>query len=378
MREYVDAAARHNIRTGVFYSVHFNWYYGVSEFVVGHPALGVNNVTQDVYNRLAQEQLEELLNNYGPLGELWFDGGINLTANALPVDVVQALKPRPMCHSCINCTQDAVDPSVGYGIRWMGNEEGSMPLPSWSSADNSTVVLGSATGGLFMPASCDTVLHEHYWFYSPASIFTMRSLTRLVQIYLDTVGRGCNLILNMAPNAKGAVPIQDAMQYYRLGSAVRCVFGGLQDDVTAFASSGGQLPTLTWDVLPGPATAAGANVSLALWENLEDGQLINAWLLEARSADGAWFALQVGQSINHKRILFGIVLPVPIVALRLIVLSSMAQADQSPLLRRAQLYDLAGTAECDKEVYLDAQQPAAGNHTRAHSKGSGGPKWHEG
>ena len=74
---------------------------------------------------------------------------------------------RSICHSCFPFTQDddIGKDRYGYGVRWMGNEEGVMPLPSWSCVkrDQSAPWGGDPYGVFFEPASVDTVLREHYW-----------------------------------------------------------------------------------------------------------------------------------------------------------------------------------------------------------------------
>ena len=77
--------------------------------------------------------------------------------------IVHASAPKAVCHSCL------ANFTAAGGIRWMGNEEGLMPLPSWGAAGNA---LGAGANGggdprgeHFMPPSTDTVLREHYWFW---------------------------------------------------------------------------------------------------------------------------------------------------------------------------------------------------------------------
>ena len=106
---------------------------------------------------------------------MWFDGGTGPSAPAIG-PVVRAAAPNAVCHSChSNFTRAGA-------VRWMGNEEGVMPLPSWACAaadgTNSGVPAGSGGGSplqdAYMPPSSDVVLREHYWYvgmsltYEPA------------------------------------------------------------------------------------------------------------------------------------------------------------------------------------------------------------------
>ena len=351
MAEYVKTAAKHGVAAGVFYSAHYNWYYGVVGFTTGHYAMSGLNYTQEQYNELVSKpQVAELFRNYGNLSEVWFDGGLRSAINSQPGQVVQSLSPRPVCHSCDNCSQSAQDPSVGYGIRWVGNEEGNTPEPNWLTTNNPSQGPGRPDGIFFAPPSCDTVLREHFWFWKNNTEGKLRSVATLVNVYLSSVGKGCNLILNMAPDPTGHLPDIDARQYQAMGQAVDCLFAQVTHNTSTFASSGGATPALTWAV---PSQPASAQVSLALWEDLTQGQLINMWSLQARGgskgAGGDWVQLAAGQTITHKRILHNMTLPasvLPLDSFRFVVDSSFAQADQTPTLRRAELFDMTGRAQC--------------------------------
>jgi hypothetical protein len=98
------------------------------------------------------------------------------------------------------------------GVRWMGNEEGAMPLPSWGAYvynDSASPFNGNPTAALYIPPSCDTVLDEHYWFWQADAAAHRRSTCALVNVYLTTVGRACNLMLNIAPDDQGGLSAAD-------------------------------------------------------------------------------------------------------------------------------------------------------------------------
>jgi len=123
------------------YPLHFNWYLGVDGFTVGHPPLGPRSYTQEQYLAMAETQMREIFGKYTSddtmkLGEIWFDGGTSTIygSNISASKVVKQVAPTAMCHSCSPFTQDPTYPGKGYGVRWMGNEEANMPLPSWGAS----------------------------------------------------------------------------------------------------------------------------------------------------------------------------------------------------------------------------------------------------
>ena len=83
------------------------------------PAPGFTNYTYvvDDYNRYFLNQLYELLTEYGPIHEVWFDGAnpdpsVHETYNyAAWYDLIRSLQP------------DAVIMGKGPDVRWVGNEE---------------------------------------------------------------------------------------------------------------------------------------------------------------------------------------------------------------------------------------------------------------
>jgi len=241
----------------------------------------------------------------------------------------------------------------------MGNEEGSMPLPSWGAADVGGLPLGSPTGAIFDPPSCDTVLEEHFWFYAPGDVAKLRSTCALINVYLTSVGRASNLILNMAPDASGGIQALERSAYEALGSAMDCLWrypvanwSGGGKGVSVDLGTGIALLPLSAPRLCG-TTAGGECTALTfvLEEELaSSGQRIGAWVLEAHTLGngGEWVTATVPgmpeaalTGVGHKRIV-GLLPPGTFDALRVRVLTAYAAAGDvsAPIsLRSAALFD---------------------------------------
>jgi len=343
--------------------VHFNWYLGVDAFKVGHPPLGPRSYTQAEYLAIATAQIGEvsaLFEEDGGPFEVWFDGGPGTDALPLLSRAVMAAAPNAICHSCLaNFTK-------GGSVRWMGNEEGSMPLPSWSAGPqiplmSSAVDMsynpaynGDPRGRYFMPASSDVVLREHYWFFQNDTEQFTKTTKQLVNNYLTSVGRNSNLILNIAPDGTGAIPASDIARYAEMGAAIRCLFSRPIANTTAplpMAADG----TMTFSL---PSATSSSNISLVLREDQRDGQLIGNYTLDCLSSGSSSFApcLQIGLSdviprdlfpgIGHKRILvLSQNASQSLTAVRLVVQSHFATGTQVPTLRDISLYDWSGGVE---------------------------------
>jgi alpha-L-fucosidase len=162
---FAAAALARDIAPGYFYSVHQNWILGMDGFKMGHPrAYGGPPLTAAEYEAVAIAQLRELLAY--PIQELWFDSGVSSTFTPNVGAAVAAAAPDVVCHSCWGFDQRGAgnESGAGVGLRWMGNEEAVMPLPNWGAVAASYLPYGGGDplGAIYAPASCDTVLSEHF------------------------------------------------------------------------------------------------------------------------------------------------------------------------------------------------------------------------
>jgi alpha-L-fucosidase len=171
--------------------------------------------TVDDYNRYFLNQLYELLTEYGPIHEVWFDG-----ANPDPsvteyydyaawYDLIRRLQP------------DAVIACKGPDVRWVGNENGIGRTTEWSviplPQPPNTFRWDDQTGGdlgsrsklvpgsylYWYPAETNVPL-LHGWFWAPGK--RLRSAAELVDIYFQSVGRNGNWLLNVSPDTRGLIP----------------------------------------------------------------------------------------------------------------------------------------------------------------------------
>merc|ERR1712151_906522 len=219
--------------------------------------------------------------------------------------LVRKLQPKTLCHSCTNGTQDLTDAGKGYGLRWCGNEHGAAPLPNWYAANASggyhkQVVHGNPFGEIYYPAETDTVLREHYWFWMNGTEPSIKPTKELVKNYFNSVGHGSNLILAMAPDATGAVPVADVAAYAKFGEAVGCLFSEPLANLTSFNVTDTQWGWQMDDPIP-----AQTPMILSLQEDLAHGQLIATWTVEWLLPSGWELALK-GPSIGHRRFFGGI------------------------------------------------------------------------
>lgn len=232
---------------------------------------------------LYRRQLTEVLNRYGPMHEVWFDGG-----NVIPVnDILRDLAP-----GCI--TFQGRRPN---SIRWVGTEHGHAPYPCWSTVrwDGMSTPpdgAGDPAGNIWCPAEVDVSILRPRWFWYPGSDRDVLSLDALTEIYYLSVGRGCNLLLNIAPDPRGQVPPAQLARLREFGDRIRARFGH---------------PLADAELSPGQALDLPAgNVSkvdhVRLSEDIARGERVSRFTVEARVA-GVWQPVCSGTQVGPRQIL---------------------------------------------------------------------------
>ncbi len=299
------------------------------------------------YDRLYEAEMTELITRYGPLAEWWLDGAgsaghvYNFPAY---LHLLREYQPNTLVFADVNFMK--------WGdIRWVGNEGGIAPRDNWDVIDR--------TGYLrWRPAECDTPLHRRQWFWHPHDGATLKTLPELLATYERTVGRGCQLMLGVAPDAEGRLPRRDAQRLRQFGAALRRIYGhNLAPTAERVISSAGGQPRLAADNdaatfwMPRPGVYA---VDLELrfrrpvtfdravtMEWLNRGQEIERYEIQAEAgprsqSGGGWRTLARGTSIGHKRINRFARTTATRVRLRI------QEAAGRPAIREFQLYDGQG------------------------------------
>ena len=110
--------------------------------------------------------------------------------------------------------------------RWVGNESGVAHLENnnlVNSLDFSvqTDVKDILDGERFLPVECDCRIRLSNWFYSDSDAHTLKSIEELMGLYYYSVGRGANLLINIAPDREGKLPQKDAETFLAFGQEIK-------------------------------------------------------------------------------------------------------------------------------------------------------------
>ena len=256
---------------------------------------------QKAYNALYREQLTEVLSRYGTMVEVWFDGSI-----VVPVaDILARYAP----HAAVFQGPEAT-------IRWVGNENGFAPYPSWNALPEAEASTGVATsrfstphGNVWMPIEADVSIRRPDWYWSTTNLKDLMTLEQLLEVYYRSVGRGVQLLLNVPPNTTGHMATEDFARAKEFGDEIRRRFG----KSVAETSGAGRKVTLHFPELQRVD-------HVILQEDCRFGQRVLNYRVEG-FFDGEWHSLAEGKSIGFKRI--QPLSPATVHALRLTVTSEL-------------------------------------------------------
>jgi alpha-L-fucosidase len=234
VKDFVDACRKHDIKPGIYLGIRWNSFLGVHNFVVDGEG-EMQKARQKYYNAMVEGMVTEICTRYGPLFEIWFDGGADDPANGAP-DVLPIVKKyQPDCLFYHN--------NQLAEARWGGSESGKVGYPCWSTfpfpftgsgesapkeiSKNQFYLLkhGDSTGQYFVPAMADAPLRgsagRHEWFWEPGDEKYIEPLNSLVEMYYQSVGRNATLILGLTPDNRGLMPAADVARMKEFGNEIK-------------------------------------------------------------------------------------------------------------------------------------------------------------
>ena len=290
------------------------------------------------YDKYYLAQMDELIQNYGPLAEWWLDGA---GSAGHVYDFKKYIEELRTYQSNTMVFADVA--LFGYGdIRWVGQEDGHIRGENWNVIDRHSELR-------WRPVEVDTPLHRLEWFWHPDSDKTLKSVDELVDAWENSVGRGGQLMLGLAPNRHGLLPDADVARLKAFGEALQARYGVDKDlarehvasDANTEAALDGN-PDTFWSAAEGSrhatlevdfAKPVTINHALAM-EWLNDGQCVQKYAIEVWT-HGAWVPIAEAEAIGHMKIdRFATVTTTKV---RLNILSSVGTAR----IREFQLFNVA-------------------------------------
>ncbi len=203
VRELSNACENAGLKFGVY----------ISPWDRNHPKYGTPE-----YNDIYVRTMSELLTNYGKVFELWWDGANGEGPNGKKQQydfkrferMARTLSPSTVIFS-----------DIGPDIRWVGNERGIAGKTNWNLLDTAgftrghgapstdTLNQGNINGRNWIPAEVDVSIRPG-WFYHSKDDSLVKTPEQLFDLYLKSVGRGANFLLNVPPDKRGLFHEKDS------------------------------------------------------------------------------------------------------------------------------------------------------------------------
>ena len=318
LRELSDAARAEGLKFGVY----------LSPWDRNHPSYGTPE-----YNDVFVRMLEDVLSNYGEIFEVWFDG-----ANGEGPNGKRQVYDWPRFQAVVKRMQPnaVIFSDAGPGIRWIGNERGEAPLTNWAMLDRDRyepgtpfsmdLPEGSALGRFYVPGECDVSIRPG-WFWRANENARVKSARALLRLYEASVGRNCNLLLNVPPDDRGLVHEDDVKALAGMRALVDRIYGAslvpagartiassirsaafdgatvLDDDLDTYWAPAGDVRTGTLIIDAGKPVTFDR---VRLQEYVAFGQRVSLFEIEVERG-GGWVRIATGTTIGHARI---VVVPV--------------------------------------------------------------------
>ena len=322
VKELSDACRKHDLQFGIYLSP---WDRNSADY--GQPS----------YVDKFHAQMQELIGNYGPLFEYWFDGANGGTGWYGGANESRSIDPNT--YYKYEVAREAIKKlhptAMIFGgtvpdIRWIGNEDGWAGDTQWSPYSYAKEghyresQWGMEDGDQWLGGECDVSIRPG-WFYHAREDHQVRSLANLVDLYYRSVGHNSNFLLNFPVALNGKISPSDSIRAVEWYQTIQNDFKtNLLTKAKASASNtrgrgydAGKSNDGNWDsywatedgVTTGSLTfdlkKPTAINRLLIQEYIPLGQRVKAFNIEAHTANG-WMPIETADStttVGYKRIL---------------------------------------------------------------------------
>jgi len=277
VKELAAACKQQGIAFCTYHSI-CDWYH--PDYPLGSPGGKTSkpNPNMDRYNAYLKNQLAELIQNYGPLGILWFDGewekpwtherGVDLYKH------VRALQPSIIINNRVGVGRAGMDGGTADGAfggdydtpeQRIGKFQNDRP---WES--------------------CITICHQ--WAWKPND--TMKSLKECLQTLIYCAGGDGNLLFNVGPMPTGEIEPRQVQRLNEMGAWLK------NYGESIYATRGGPFKPGKWGV----STHQGNTIYLHVFNWPAEGvalPVINKRITSSKALTGGTVEIkQTGEGIS--------------------------------------------------------------------------------
>ena len=243
IKELSDACHREGIRLHLYYS-HIDWMR--DDYPMGRTGrhCGKDTTAADWphYYQFMNNQLTELLTNYGKIGAIWFDGWWDHDSDPTPFDwqlqeqyaLIHRLQPQ-----CLVGNNHHMKPFDGEDFQIFERD-----LPG----ENTAGFVDQAAQVSRLPLeTCQTM--NGMWGYKVVDQ-NYKTTAQIIRLLTETAGKGANLLLNIGPQPDGQLPETALSRLHELGLWMD-TYG-----TTLYNTTAGPVPPCDW----GATTQNDANI----------------------------------------------------------------------------------------------------------------------
>ena len=233
IKELAAACDKYGIKLHLYYS-HLDW--GRNDYPLGRTGRGTGRPTDQqnwgTYYKFMNNQLTELLTNYGSVGAIWFDGWWDHDEDKTPFNwelpqqyaMIHKLQP-----SCLIGNNHHQTPFEGEDIQIFERD-----LPG----ENTAGLSGQSIGKLPLE-SCQTI--NDHWGFSMRD-HNYKSNEELIQMLVRAAGKNANLLLNVGPQPDGNLPERAVTRLAAMGKWLE------KNGETIYGTRGGIVGPHDWGV----------------------------------------------------------------------------------------------------------------------------------
>ncbi|MGN6370414.1 MAG: alpha-L-fucosidase [Phycisphaerae bacterium] len=245
--ELAQAAKAHGMKLGFYYSQAQDWHHpGGAAAHGGHWDPAQDGSFDQYFHTIAIPQVKEILSNYGPVAELWFDTPMDVTPQeaADMVDVVTKLQPNIIMNNRL----------VRIG--------GEQPVGDFSTPEQYI----PATG---IPGkdweTCMTM--NNTWGYKSWDD-NWKSSETLIHNLIDASSKGGNYLLNVGPTAEGEIPEPSVERLAAIGKWMKT------NGDAIYATKASPFRLQSWGRCTTKYLPGGATLYLSIFNWPKDGKLV--------------------------------------------------------------------------------------------------------
>ena len=207
VRQLADECHRQGIKLHLYYS-HIDW--TREDYPAGRTGRGtkdLNHADWKSYYQFMNNQLTELLTNYGEIGAIWFDGVWDHEEDKTPFDweledqyrLIHGIQP-----GCLVGNNHHGKPYEGEDIQIFERDVPGENKAGLSGQDITQLPL----------ETCQTM--NGMWGYKIIDQ-NYKSATELIRLLVRTSGKSANLLLNVGPQPDGTLPAMALQRFSEMG-----------------------------------------------------------------------------------------------------------------------------------------------------------------